>query len=441
MRNKIFTFLQQHLQPGDRVIVALSGGGDSMALLHAVCSLASALDITVSAAHFNHGLRGEEAQRDEAFVQNYCRSMEIPLTVGHGDVRTYAKTHGIGLEEAARTLRYEFLKNICPVAKILTAHTAQDNVETLLMHLLRGTGLHGLTGIPPQRGPLLRPMLDVTRQEVAAYLSAHQIPHVEDSTNALDNCVRNRLRHHVLPDLEQENPVLAQSVSRLCDNLRLEDDFMQQQASTALEQLVHQGLLDCSAFLRLHRALQFRVMARFLSDVPQLSRVHLDAALALCSNESPSARLCLPDSWQLLRLYDRLQLQKFCQQEQIPAEAALSPGQTVVFGPWVVSCRQATMPKKLTSDTIALRASTITGPMYLRPRKPGDTIALSGGTKKVSRLMIDEKIPASWRDALPVVCQADTVLAVLPLKTAAFCRGETGCDSYLLTATRMEDGK
>ena len=434
MRNKISIFLQQHTVPGGTMIVAVSGGSDSMALLHAVSQLYPS---GVLGAHFNHGLRGDESQRDEDFVRTYCKAHGIPLEVGQGDVAAYARAQGLGLEQAARDLRYDFLQSLSPDAYILTAHTAQDNLETFLMRLLRGSGLHGLTGIPPQRGRILRPMLSVTRQEVQDYLTAYGIPHVEDSTNAQDDYLRNRLRHSVVPLLEQENPALAPGITQLCATLRQEDEYLQAQAQAALARIRDGNTLDCASLAALPSALRYRVLGLFLAQVPELSRTHLEGAVRLLDS-GPSASLALPGQWSLDRQYNRLLLTRRGPRLDVPQQVALSPGQTVFFGPWRVTCRLG--PASTQQGTVALDAGRVTFPLTLRPRQPGDVIRLSGGAKKVSRLMIDEKIPASWRDQMPLVWDSHTLLAVLPLRAAAFCRPTEGTDSVLLSATRMEDG-
>ena len=182
MLNKLLAQIRKFemLEPGDRVICAVSGGADSMALLWAMYLLRDKLKITLEAAHFNHGLRGEESDRDEAFVRAFCRDYDIPCIVGRGEVKPGKK----GLEAAAREARYGFLRSLEGI--IATAHTADDNAETLLLHLVRGTGLKGLGGITPASDNLIRPMLTATREDVLAFLDEYHISYVEDSSNGTD---------------------------------------------------------------------------------------------------------------------------------------------------------------------------------------------------------------------------------------------------------------
>lgn len=202
MRDKVLRWCRENalLAPGQTVFCAVSGGADSVAMLHILCSLREALGMTVSAAHFNHRLRGAESDRTKPLSGSSatigaCRWPRPP-----GDAAARARETGESLEEAARNLRYAFFASLGQA--VATAHTADDNLETMLLNFLRGTGLTGLGGIPPKRDFLVRPILCCTRQEVLAYLDAHRLPHVEDSTNAADDCVRNRLRHNVLPLLK-----------------------------------------------------------------------------------------------------------------------------------------------------------------------------------------------------------------------------------------------
>ena len=227
MQNKLLTFIREQglIERGDRIVCAVSGGADSVALLFALYLLKDKLKIQLEAAHFNHQLRGEESQRDEKFVRDFCSRYDIPLHVGGGQVQPGRK----GLEAAARDARYAYLQSLD--GKIATAHTADDNAETVLLHLIRGTGLKGLGGIAPKRGKLIRPMLSTTRQEVEAFLGEWNLPHVEDSSNGSDAFLRNRVRHHVMPLLRQENPRIGENLSKLALRLRLDEEYLSQQLS------------------------------------------------------------------------------------------------------------------------------------------------------------------------------------------------------------------
>ena len=248
------------MEQGDRVICAISGGADSVALLWCLYLLREQLDLKLSAAHLNHGLRGEESDREEDFVRQLCAGYQIPLTVG----RTQVQAQGRGLEDAARRARYTFLESLDPAAKIATAHTADDNAETVLLHLIRGAGLRGLGGIAPARGRVIRPMLGVTRQEVEAFLGHWNLPHVEDSSNGQPDFLRNRVRSRIMPLLRQENPRFARSCSETALTLRLDEAFLAQEAEAALDGLWDGGGLDCPGLLALHPALRRRVLAGFL---------------------------------------------------------------------------------------------------------------------------------------------------------------------------------
>ena len=212
MRDNILRYLRENglIDPGATLVCAVSGGKDSVCLLHVMLSLQKELSITVEAAHLNHQLRGAESDRDEAFVRNLCDSLGVRLTVSRADVLSRCKQTGESVEEAARVLRYQFFESLGkPVA---TAHTQDDNLETVLLNLVRGTALRGLCGIPPKRGKIIRPMLCVSRAEVETYLEQHALSHVEDSTNASSLPLRNRLRHEVVPLLMRENPKLSSTV-------------------------------------------------------------------------------------------------------------------------------------------------------------------------------------------------------------------------------------
>lgn len=412
LQNQIYEFCRRQglLAPGDRVICAVSGGADSMALLWSLYLLRERLNLQLSAAHFNHGLRGGESQRDEAFVRDFCAGYDIPLTVGRGTV----ERQGRGLEDSARQARYAFLEGLDPTAKIATAHTAGDNAETVLLHLLRGSGLRGLGGIAPQRGRLIRPMLTVTRQEVENFLERWGLPHVEDSTNETEDFLRNRLRHQVMPVLEGENPRFARSCSRTAMELRQDEALLSQMAAQAKGTLCVDGALDCAGLLALHPALRRRVLAEFLQDcgVAEPEAVHIARAEALAAARKPSAMGEFPGDVILERRYDRLVKRR----NAVPlSRITLSvPGEILTSG-WSIRCDFLESGEKILNSpfTFTLACDKIgQSPLILRPRQPGDTIRLPGGCRSLKKLFVDRKIPASQRESIPVIATEGQVVAV-----------------------------
>ncbi len=441
MTDTVYGLIRKYrmISPGDHVICALSGGKDSMALLHVLLDLRGRLGFTLSAAHLNHQLRGDESRRDQNFVASHCKALGVPLVTECRDVSLYAKTHGLGLEEAARTLRYEFLSGISPNAKIATAHTADDNLETLLMHLIRGSGLQGLCGIQPVRGNIIRPFLTIERREIDDYLEKNSIPHVEDSTNGEDFCLRNRLRHQVVPLLKQENPALAGSASALCLSLLEEERCLDAEARKHYAALCDDSGLFIPGLLSLPENMQLRVLMGFCESVPRLQRNHLEMAKGLCTAVSPSGRLNLPGGYVLRREYDRLTLNGSTPVPDL-RWVQLPLNGTTEFGAFRIAAALGPCPETLKQNEFALSLPR-QGVVTLSTRRSGDTIRLSGGTKKLSRFMMDQKIPAHLRDTLPVVRYGEDIAALLPLTVDIRFRPKPGTGSLLLTVTRLEEVK
>ncbi len=396
MLNKMLSFLreQEMVQPGDTVVCAVSGGADSAALLFAFYLLKEKLDIRLEAAHFNHRLRGEESDRDEAFVRSFCDRYDIPLHLGSGHIVPGKK----GLEAAARDARYAFLRKL--PGKIATAHTADDNAETVLMHLVRGTGLKGLGGITPVRGNVIRPMLSVTRADVEAFLEEWCISHVEDSSNGEDTFLRNRLRHHVMPYLKEENPRLAENLSRMALRLRKDEEFLSSQAKFP-------ALPTVETLKTMAPAIRSRCLERFLkeSGVKEPEDIHISALEALVFSEKPSARGHFPGGVTIARQYDRLVALK--EEACLPITKLNIPGETII-GEFTVTCTPATDIVN-SADVFTVSPE---GPVLFRSRRSGDRIRLSGGTKSLKKHFIDRKIPAAQRDQIPVLSDEAGLLAL-----------------------------
>ena len=394
MINALKEQLQQLTRPGEAIVCAVSGGADSMALLWGLYLLKEDLGLTLSAAHFNHCLRGEESDGDEQFVRDFCRRFEIPLQVGSADVKPGKK----GLEAAARDARYAFL-NTLP-GKIATAHTADDNAETVLMHLVRGTGLKGLGGIAPVNGRLIRPMLNITRRQVEGFLAEYHIPHIEDSSNAGDAFLRNRIRHQVMPLLQAENPRLAENVSAMAQRLRWDEQALAQLAE-------YEALPDITQLKTLAPAVRSRMLEHFLKEngVREPEAQHIALAESLVFSPKPSAVAEFPGSVCISRNYDRLELLN----REAPLAAYILPRDGVMEIPgW----RITVSPAKEIINTERIFTVQPQGEMILRCRQSGDAIKLSGGTKTVKKLFIDRKIPAHQRLQIPVIADDVGLLGV-----------------------------
>ncbi len=396
MQNRLLKFAREQnlMAPGDTVICAVSGGADSVAMLFALYLLREKLGITLEAAHFNHNLRGEEALRDETFVRELCARYEIPLHVASGEIHPGKK----GLEAAARDARYAFLEGL--PGKIATAHTADDNAETILMHLVRGTGLKGLGGIAPQRGKLIRPMLGITRREVEDFLAEWHLPHVEDSTNETDAFLRNRLRHHVMPLLTAENPRIAENLSQMALRLR-EDEACLSQLSR------YETLPEVETLRTLPSAVRSRMLERFLKEngVREPEDVHIAQAEALVFSESPSASAAFPGGVTLSRQYGHLTANPTG--EAFTPVTLTCPGSTEAAG-----IRITCEPAGELAQSENLLTVCPSGKISIRPRQTGDKIRLSGGSKSLKKLFIDRKIPAAVRERIPVVCDETGILGV-----------------------------
>lgn len=393
MLNKLRSFLREHDLTGEdtRIVAAVSGGADSVALLFGLFLLRDEMDFELSAAHFNHHLRGEESDRDERFVRDFCDRYGIPLAVGGGEITPGPK----GLEAAAREARYAFLKTLPGV--IMTAHTANDNAETILMHLIRGTGLKGLGGINPINGRILRPMLNVTRDEVDAFLTEYCVRHIEDSSNGTDQFLRNRIRRNVTPLLVKENPSFALNVSAMAARLRQDEDFIRSQ--------MQPDLPPVSSLREMPGALRCRYLERFLKSngVPEPEVSHIAAVESLLYADSPSAGADLPGHVRIIRNYDRLTV---LHRRQLPDPVQLRPG--------ITDCPQWGIRVTCTADAPTDAAQCfpiqLQGTPQIRSRQPGDTIRLPGGSKTLKKGMIDRKIPASDRPFVPVLADEQGVI-------------------------------
>ena len=411
------------LPPGATVLCALSGGADSMALLTCLGELAGDQGFTLLAAHYNHQLRGAESQRDEAFVKAWCEAHAVPLTVGRGDVAAEAARQGRGIEETARAMRYAFLEETAKHVGadcIATAHTADDNAETLLLHLVRGTGLDGLAGIPPVRGPFVRPLLETTRQEIEAYLALRAVPWIQDSSNADPAYARNRIRRDVMPVLRALNPAFSRTLAANLRHIRADRAYLEELAEPVSSKAQWQNgslVLDAAALSSLPRPVAVRAVKQVLARLGrhQIAAVHLDQILDLAG---PSHRLDLPQGLTVWRAYEKLVF-SLGQSDAPPLSPVEIPGEgTYRLGDWRMELRSCLCPEHPAQGPYQwyLRREALTFPLVARTRQTGDALRLPGRRQKpLKKWYIDEKIPRLTRDTLPVLADDKGLVAAAGL--------------------------
>jgi tRNA(Ile)-lysidine synthase len=485
---KVIDSIQRHslIQRKERIVVGVSGGADSVCLLHLLAKWRRRLGISLHIAHLNHEIRGAESQADAEYVSHLADSLGIPITIDRQDVATYRTERKCSLEEAARELRYAFFVRVARKVgahRIAIGHTRDDQVETILMHILRGTGITGLCGLAPcsplaydsqgmslppkaptttkgQRSNLLviRPLLDITREETASYCQKHQLDPRIDSSNLLPSFFRNRLRLHLLPLLRQYNLSIDQALLRLADIAREDNDFIEQQASGLWDEVARQEnntvYLDKKQIAGLPVALQRHLLraavTKLAGDVRDIEANHIEATRSLL-NKQPSKRICLPHGLICQGGYDEVIITRHrstttaplsviaseaCQPEfppcpfpPLPEEFHLEvPGRTPFPGWNVVasiareqvaslSSRGVMRPTKRTcqSNFVAHFDLQKTGMnIHIRRRRPGDRFQPLGMNmpKKLHEFMVDAKIPRSWRGRIPIVCSPQQIIWV-----------------------------
>ena len=397
-----------------RILCAVSGGADSMCLLHLLHSRGR----DVVAAHFEHGIRGEESLRDAAFVQSWCREQGIPCVTGHGDVPAYARKKGMSLEEAARTLRYRFLEETAEAQScdyIATAHNGDDNVETVLLNLTRGAGALGLRGIPARRGKIIRPLLGVSRREIEDYLKENAVPHVEDSRNQSDDYSRNRIRHRVTPVLRELNPGLHVAVGRTARLLAQDEDCLSGLAQDFIDRFYDGESLPTEELSALHGAVASRVIRRLCRE--SLSMEQVEAVLTLARS---SELKCLDLPGQRLR---QEQGRLYFREQATPC----LPDRQLFLGKWV---QVPELGLELLAEygsgggevnglfkTYRFKCENIDPAVFCGGRKPGDSLRPQGRgcTKSLKSLFLEAGYTQQQRDRTLVLRDGKGVLAVLGL--------------------------
>jgi tRNA(Ile)-lysidine synthase len=427
---------------GETVVVAVSGGPDSLALLHILSGLKDQLRLGLVVAHLNHGIRGEESDADALFISELTARWGLSAIIGRADVPTYAAERKMSLEEAARESRYAFLEKAAQdvgASRVAVGHNANDQVETVLMHWLRGAGSEGLSGMAPitKRGDiwLVRPLLGISRERIEGYCFRHGLDTRLDSSNLSENMLRNRIRLRLIPQLRQYNPRIENAILRAADILAVDVDYIDEE----VESLWASDLVASSEAVvtfgrdewrNLHLSLKRRLLRRAISslqgDLKDVSWKHIEDAIAAAQAAPAGTRIALPNGLQLQVDYDFLLVASDLPLDDCPAiekelEIAI-PGLTdLTASEWYLETQL--LPAGSVSDdrlrsggrwVAHLDADRAGERLVLRPRKPGDRIQPLGmqESKSMQDFMVDAKVPRRVRDQLPLVASANAIFWV-----------------------------
>jgi tRNA(Ile)-lysidine synthase len=432
----------QMFEGGHTLLIAVSGGPDSMVLLHSLWQLREAFALKLFAAHLNHQMR-PGATRDAQFVAATARALGIRCICESLDVPLYQRQHKLSPEDAARRVRYAFFRATAArlgADRIAVGHTAEDQAETVLLHLLRGSGLRGLCGIPPVRGPIVRPLIRVHRGEILDYLRTHRLPFREDPSNHQRRYTRNRIRLDLLPALQQHyNPRLVQALCTTAqlladDEAALQTVARQRFLSARLSAAPEQVQLQIAALTSLPPALQRRVLREALTEVmgslQGVTHPHIAAILALLRAQAGNKRLGLPQRVTVERRYDVLLIHRQAPSTAPDVDAPLPVPGLCHLGALGVTIATDILPRQAaatsfpTGDVAWLDADRVGRNVRVRTRRPGDRLQPLGSvyTKKLKAFLIDAKVPRAVRDRLPLVVTSAGIAWVAGVRPAEWAK-------------------
>ena len=414
------------LPRGARVLVALSGGPDSVALLHILRTLERRGELAVAAAaHFNHQLRGAEADADETFCRDLAADAGVPFIAGRADVAARARESRRSIEDAARQARYEFLNDAADSAgaeAIAVGHSLDDQAETFLLRLIRGAGPAGLAGIRPRAGRVVRPLLDISRAELRGYAAEHGLDFRDDASNADVRIPRNRVRLELLPHLSLFSPAIAATLAREAALARDDEEFLDRlaiESAASIVLLESSGVaVDAAGLTALPPALASRVTRKALAAaVPGrfIGFQHIDDLLELARGGAEGAALALPGVTAVRRgsriVFGTAADRPFSNSFRFPLSI---PGEVAVPG-WALSAARLeepgdVVPPPARGNTAVVAAAPLHGPLAVRSRRPGDTfrpLGMRGRGRKLQDFLVDRKIARADRDSLPLVVDRD----------------------------------
>ncbi|HEY4554034.1 MAG TPA: tRNA lysidine(34) synthetase TilS [Bacillaceae bacterium] len=453
---KTAAFIKKHslLEKGDFVLAAVSGGPDSLALLHFLAKHKGEFGITVGALHVDHMLRGEESLEDLRFVRAFCEELGLIFRSASIDIREKMERDQKGMQETARTYRYAFFKEAMKelgANKLASGHHGDDQVETVLMRLTRGSSGKARAGIQIKRpfgsGMLIRPMLGVSREEIMEYCVHYQLEPRMDPSNDKPDYTRNRFRLEVLPFLKRENANVHEHVQRFSEEWSEDEKFLHTLAVNVMDRFCrfceNEIILDIPRFETVPLPLQRRGIHLILNylyqrPVSDLAALHTDMIIKLIRGEKPSGKLDLPEGLKAVRSYNSCIFTFSVPGGDMEYRHELEPGGQVQLpnGKSLFFAMGQSQAWTDGEDVIVLKQADIRLPLIVRTRKPGDRMSIKGmnGTKKVKDIFIDAKIPLHERDVWPIVTDwTGTILWIPGLRKSCFDTPPTaGQDYYYL---------
>jgi tRNA(Ile)-lysidine synthase len=448
LEETISAVIKKHsmLAGGETVLVGLSGGPDSVCLLRLLCRLRDRLHLVLHAVYVNHNLRPGETGAEIEFCRDLCERSDVPFLVKSIDVKGHAERFGMNRQEAARELRYRaFEEAAFDVAadRIALAHNADDQVETFLMRLLRGSGPKGLSGIPPKRGNIIRPLIETERSEIEKYLEAEKIPFVVDSSNVKIHYLRNRLRKSLVPELKEINPNLTSTLLNTVSILQEEERFFGIMVTKALMKMISRKSderieLFISPMEALDTVILRRVLRRAIEETRGLRGIgyaHIEAIMGLIRDGASGDRLYLPGGVRVIRGYSLLIITSSppsrigVYELQPPAELAIREAGIVIRA----SVGETVSETGDGKSSVVLDADRVRFPLIVRPRENGDYFFPLGfgRRKKLQDFFVDEKVPRDERDGVPVVLSGDDIIWVAGYRADERVRTNEGTRRFL----------
>ncbi|MBN2795502.1 MAG: tRNA lysidine(34) synthetase TilS [Clostridia bacterium] len=408
------------IEPGDKIVVAVSGGPDSMALLHSLHTLSKTYFLKLYVCHLNHMLRGEDADEDARTVKAFCDDLHIESYIFSRDIEAYAKVNQMGFEEAARDVRYKLFDYVLEKTganKIAVGQNMNDQAETLLMRLYRGAGLEGLTAIKYKRDHVIRPLLGINRDEIEAYVLQHNIKTCLDKTNLETDYSRNKIRLEVIPYIKENfNENIIKRLYETTMQLQEDADFIDQTVENTYRDFVHnQDQVNLNLWCTLHIAVQKRLLRKVVlkqsGSLKDFSGIQLNQLIELIQKKSHGTKLLVKGIYFEIS-YDNLLIYKEDTKGLI--ETPFKPGETFIYKNQCLKVINLE-DLKATKHVITIDVEKIVGELKIRTRLPGDRFAPLGmkGTKKLKDFMIDEKIPAKDRDDVLLLCDDEHIIWVV----------------------------